>query len=450
MTNLTHNEIVQRLCQSGFSTYLVGGAIRDMFAGFDPSDFDITTSATPEQIFEVFSDRNVDTFGKTFGVTVVDGVDVATFRTDQYPNGNGAKNCQVRYATDIHSDLARRDFTINSLALCPITGDVIDDFNGRQDLQRRVLRFVGDAQARINEDPNRIVRACRFVAKFHASFAPETLEALIDSAHLVRDAVDPERIGIEIKKALLLPEPSLFFSALEVVGALQFVFPGIEKCVDHVHGRFHTETVWEHMLLACDKVSKKFPLVRLAALLHDCGKPEAFLRENGESFTYHEHISADLVDTWLSHLRFSNENRDFVRGLVRLHMWGSIEELSARAVRCLLFRLHELGVDIPSWFRLCIADRHANVRKNDFTFAEIKQNVQRLTRSCAVADTPMSVNALTLKGGDIIRVFGINPSPLVGQVQHHLLEFVLENGNECNQTSVLIEEAHKFLSSVSY
>jgi len=448
MNNLNHNDIITRLCQAGYPTYLVGGAIRDLFAGFEPADFDITTLATPEQIAEVFAGRNVGTFGKTFGVTLVDGIDVATFRYDTYPDGNGAKKCIVQYADNIHSDLARRDLTINSLALCPITGDVIDNHGGRKHLQKGILQFVGNPVDRINEDPNRIIRACRFLSKFEGVFESNTLNALQVNAHLVGTHVDLERIGIEIKKALELPQPSLFFSALHLIGALQYVFPGLENCVDHEHGKWHKETVWEHLLLAGDKVSPRFPLIRLAAFLHDAGKPASFARNSDGTFVGHEVSGSDVVNNWLAALKFSNEERAFVVGLVRSHMWGGSDDISPKAVRKLRFKLNELGVDVHSWLRLRIADRHANLIKDDFSLRDIIERARRVgATGSVIEDAPFTVHALALKGGDIIKIFKLKPGRIVSHTQKHLLDFVVENGSEFNTVEALTNEAAFFINA---
>lgn len=443
---MNHNEIIQNLCRAGFPTFLVGGAVRDIFTGEEPSDFDIVTQATPDEIEAVFQGRKVDTVGKSFGVTIVEGVEVATFRVDQFPNGNGSKNCEPVFASSIHEDLSRRDLTINALALCSISGELIDNHNGLEDLRNSVIRFVGNPDERIAEDPNRIVRACRFVAKIQGSFDPDTLFALQRNAHLVGTHVDPERIGKEVLKAVQLEQPSLFFSALQLIGALQHVLPCLVPCVNHEHGQWHKETVWEHLLLAGDRVDSKFPVVRLAAFLHDVGKPVAFRNNNDGTFVGHEVAGAELVDAELRRLRFSNSVREQVVGLVRAHMWGSdLHDLSPKAIRRLRFRLSELNVSPSDWFRIRIADRSANLNKESFTLTELRERLAAL-KFRGVQELPVfNANALALKGGDIIRRFGLTPGPLVGRIQRHLVEFVVENGFEFNNEQALGVEIINFL-----
>lgn len=448
MHSLNHNDIIETLNSKGFSTYLVGGAVRDIFTGNTPHDFDIVTQATPTQIQEVFQGFVVNTVGKSFGVTLVEGFEVATFRVDAFPEGYGAKNCKPVFADSIHSDVSRRDLSVNALALCTITGDLIDNHNGLNDLREGTIRFVGNADQRIAEDPNRIIRACRFLAKLNGTFATDTLEALRRNVHLVKTHVDVERISIEILKAMEVPQPSLFFSALHLIGALEIIFPGFEKSINHTHGLYHKENVWEHMMLAGDKVSAKFPLVRLAAFLHDVGKPMSFAHNNDNTFVGHEVSGADVVNKWLTDLRFSNEARLFVVGLVRSHMWGGSNDMSPKAMRRLLFRLNELGVDSRSWLRLRIADRSANLLKNPFTFTDISERMFKvgIFNGYGVVST-FSVNSLVLKGGELIKRFMLIPGPIVSSLQKHLLEFVIENGFEYNTEEALHEEALKFLNA---
>jgi len=142
--NLNHNDIINRLCASGFPTFLVGGAVRDFFDNKEPHDFDIVTKATPDEIAAVFNESKVNTVGASFGVTLVEGFEVATFRLDRFPNGNGSKNCVPIFAENVHEDLSRRDLTVNALALCPISGDLVDNHGGLSDLSQRLVRFVGD------------------------------------------------------------------------------------------------------------------------------------------------------------------------------------------------------------------------------------------------------------------------------------------------------------------
>ena len=272
---MDHLRIIERLCRCGYHVYVVGGAIRDMFIGKDPVDVDIVTSATPEEIEVFFGGYPVKSVGKAFGVVLVDGYEVATFRRDRY-RGLDDKACQVTFAGSIEEDLGRRDLTINAMALCDMSGDFIDPFHGRDDLRERTIRFVGNPRERIYEDPNRIVRACRFLAKVDGKFDPETFEALCDCAHYVRDYVVPERLKAEIMKAMKIKRASRFFCALRDIGALEHIFPAMERCYNHAHGPHHLEDVFDHLMICGDLISTRFPFLKLAGYLHDVGKPAAY------------------------------------------------------------------------------------------------------------------------------------------------------------------------------
>ena len=193
----TANEIVRCLCEEGWDAYVAGGAARDMLSGDTPYDHDIVTEAPYEIVKDLFHDRKVSLVGASFKVCIVDGIEVATYRKDSY-FGLSDKNCEVEEAETIQEDLARRDLTINSLAFCPYSGDIIDEYGGIDDLRKRVVKFTGNPIDRIMEDPCRILRACRFLSRIEGKFDPDTFQSLKEHSFLVRDYVTPERIRLEI------------------------------------------------------------------------------------------------------------------------------------------------------------------------------------------------------------------------------------------------------------
>ena len=225
----TPTYIIQKLCDFGYDTYIVGGAVRDLLAGKNPADIDIATSANFNQIEKLFKGHKIATGGTYFKVAFVDGIEVGTFRKDVY-NGLSDKDVKVIEAKTILEDLARRDLTINSMAFCQFTGDIIDPYKGRDDLKKRKIKFVGDAALRIYEDPNRIVRACRFLAVIDGIFDPETKKALKKLGHFVRDHVALERIRVEVLKAMKTRHASVFFNALHEIDVLQYIFPSLDCC----------------------------------------------------------------------------------------------------------------------------------------------------------------------------------------------------------------------------
>lgn len=434
---MDHSRIIERLCRCGYHAYVVGGAIRDMFTGKDPVDVDIVTSATPEEIEVLFEGYPVKTVGKAFGVVLVDGYEVATFRRDRY-RGLDDKACQVTFTGSIEEDLGRRDLTINAMALCDMSGDLIDPFHGRDDLMERTIRFVGDPKERIYEDPNRIVRACRFLAKVEGKFDPETFEALCDCAHYVRDYVAPERLKAEIMKAMKIKRASRFFCALHDIGALEHIFPAMERCYNHAHGPHHLEDVFDHLMICGDLISTKLPFLKLAGYLHDVGKPAAysFNRDKGHYvFFGHAEAGNRMVREEMGHLRFSNREIDNVSTLVSLHM-RVVQEMTPRAVRRLLKALNEQSLGYRDLLRLWLADWKANLAKGPPGISDLKTMVH--TFEGEKEQGAFSLMDLAVRGKDVMEVLGIPSGPRVGEVLKSLLERVLDQGQKLNHRETLL------------
>ena len=311
-------EIWARLLGYSQNSFVVGGAVRDILLGLEPNDFDFATSLRPDQIIEIFSDMQTDLVGESFGVVLVEGVEIATFRADKNTD-SGHQNAEVEYVDTIEDDLSRRDFTINAMAIT-LRGEIIDPFGGQEDLENSIIKFVGNAGQRIWEDPNRILRAARFAARFDFTIDFSGFKSIGDNIHLISN-IAPERIRIEIMKTLSsAQEVDQFFSILRLTGVLEIILPELVECYNHTGGRFHPETVWEHIIWAVNDISPRFPLVRLYALFHDIGKPRAFAENEDGSFVHHDSISARIARERLSLLKFSNEEINAVEGLVRCHM----------------------------------------------------------------------------------------------------------------------------------
>jgi putative nucleotidyltransferase with HDIG domain len=424
---MTENRIIRRLCDHGHKTYIIGGFVRDELLGHAPKDIDIVTSATPDEILELFRDRNCNKVGQTFAVVIVDGFDVATFRTEVY---NVPGKPEVTTTRDIVEDLKRRDFTFNTLALCPRSGDILDLHGGREDLANRVVRFVGNPKRRIDQDPVRIIRACRFKAKIDGEFHPTTLKALRDNVHLLRK-VDAERIRLEILQGLKIKKASRFIRALEEIGVLPFVFPSLQTTVGFEGGEFHGEDVFRHCTNVCDALHPKNPLLRLAGLLHDCGKPATW---NGSQFLGHETVGARIATKELQRLRFSVDEVKFVTGLIEVHM-NFMNNLTPRATRRLVKRLADHNVTLQDFIRIKVADRAGNEAKPNKPFADLIQSVRNIK---SVFDIPTNTNSLVINGNDIQELLGIGPSRQIGVIKDALLELVIDNGPEFNNRETLI------------
>lgn len=432
-------EVVARLCRNGYPAYIVGGAVRDELNDEEPKDHDIATNAEPHQVMLLFPDKKVDVVGVAFKVAMVDGIEVATYRKDFYPDGMGASRCKVERAKTILEDLARRDLTINAMAYCPYSGEVIDPYDGRFDLYNKIIRFVGDADLRIEEDPCRILRACRFLSKIEGTFADDTFLALIRNVDKIK-LVAPERIRMEIMKVLSYNKPSIFFEAMYAIGALQIIFPELAACYGHDGGKYHGETIFRHNMLAGNHISSKFPLLRLAGYLHDIGKPVAAEFDPDDAFVIsfhkHEEYGADIVEHRLKQLKFSTDEVKYVRNLVRMHMRQFGADTTAKAIRRLLKVLHENKVNPSDLMRIRIADRAANLNKPDFTLADIKVRYSNLVEEIR-KDAPVSTKMLAIDGRVVMQVLGIPQGKQVGEYLNRLLNVVIEQPSTNEKDSLI-------------
>jgi tRNA nucleotidyltransferase (CCA-adding enzyme) len=422
---MDHLDIVRRLCDNNCDTYIVGGGIRDMLLGNNPDDYDVVTEATPDKVLELFKDCKVKQVGKSFGVILVEGYEVATFRHDRYKDSK----CIVSFADTIHEDLGRRDLTVNAMAFCELTGELIDDHGGREDLENRVIKFVGNPTERIDEDPCRILRACRFLAKIDGSFSLDTFNALnwaVVQDNLINE-IAPERIRMEILKAMKTQIASQFFEALHMIGALKEILPSLASCWKHEHGAHHKEDVFEHCMYAGNAITTEDSILKLTGYLHDVGKPFAF--ENGK-FINHEIIGRNLIREELKKLTFTTDEINRICGLVRLHM-NSIQRMSPKAIRKLLRRFDEYGVVIDDFIVLRKADRKANIAREDFT-AEEWEAMEAQLKCEIIEEKPFNIHSLAFKGGDIIKEFSMEPGPMIGKLQEMMLDYIIEVGQEFN------------------
>jgi poly(A) polymerase len=315
--------IIRDLRARGHKAYLVGGCVRDRLLGIVPKDYDIGTDATPEEILSYFPHSEL--VGAHFGVILVgspDGVhvEVATFRSEG-PYSDGRRPDRVHFETDPALDAQRRDFTINGLMLDPLSGEVLDFVGGRADLDRRVVRAIGDAERRFGEDHLRMLRAVRFAARLNFSIAPETLAAIRRLAPAVRKT-SAERVRDELIRILteggarrgleLLDETGLMVHVLREAKAFQ----GVQQPPE-----FHPEgDVWTHVLLMAEQLRNPTPTLAFGVLLHDVGKPPTFRVAERIRFDGHAEVGAEMARNILSRLKFSTEDCRQVESLVANHM----------------------------------------------------------------------------------------------------------------------------------
>lgn len=421
ITKLNDTSIIERICKAGYEAYLVGGAVRDLFLDQEPLDRDIVTNALPDDLIDIFSDRHIDTVGKSFLVTLIDGYDVATYRKDIYSISGGCVPERVKHIKD---DLGRRDLTINALAYCPYTGDLIDYFDGIADLNNGVIRFVGDPTERIIEDPVRMIRACRFTTRLTspdgspAKLDSRSFTAICNNKELIK-SVPSERIKIEFDKVLKTADkPSVFIKNLYDTGLLELLIPELAKCFYFTGGNHHTEDLHDHLLIATDSLSKEKPLLRLAALLHDIGKPEVYDKEKG-SFLKHELIGSDIAHKVLKRLKYSTKEISYVTGIIKLHMLDVSTNIKPKSIRRYLKKCYDNQIPCEDLLLHKFADDIANVSKESFTEVDILV-ISKVFKTTAESGCPICIKDLDIDGRDVIEL-GYK-GKYIGIVLEHLLK----------------------------
>ena len=318
---LAHS-IVSRLRAAGHQAYLVGGCVRDLLLGRQPKDFDVATDARPDRVAELF--ERSEQVGAHFGVVLVreytSQVEVATFRSDA-SYSDGRRPDQVHFETDPRQDVLRRDFTINALLLDPETSQVLDFAGGQQDLQRRVIRAIGDAEQRFQEDHLRLIRAVRFAARLGFEIDPATMAALKRLHGLIAKVV-AERVRDELARILTEGGARRGFELLDETGLLGDILPevaamkGVEQPPE-----FHPEgDVWTHTLLLLEKLRNPTVTLAMGALLHDVGKPPTFRVAERIRFDGHVEEGVRLAHGILARLRFSYEQTEQILALIGQHM----------------------------------------------------------------------------------------------------------------------------------
>jgi tRNA nucleotidyltransferase (CCA-adding enzyme) len=433
-------DVCRKLRTAGHEAWLVGGAVRDLLHATPRAaqDFDVATSAHPADVARVFGKKRVIPTGEKHGtVTVlVDGpggrehVEVTTYRGEG-AYSDGRRPDAVEFVRTIEEDLKRRDFTMNAIAYDPIDDRVTDPFGGRADLAAGLLRAVGDPLERFREDGLRALRAVRFAAQ-HGFYIDPPTEAAIPRALDVFRKVSAERVRDELLKILCAPRPSVGLELMRTTGLLGDVIPELLESVGCHQNKFHAHDVWQHTLATVDATAVISPIgppwvVRMAALLHDIAKPRtAAPREDDpreRTFYRHELIGADLADLILKRLKLSTRDREHVVNLVRNHMFWYSAEWTGGTVRRFISRVGKESLD--DLFALREGDVRGRGRGEEpgVELDELKTRVAAEIASAAA----LKVTDLALGGADVMRILGIRPGPLVGEVLRRLLERVLDD-----------------------
>ena len=437
--------LCERLRAVGKRAWIVGGCVRDLMLGRAVNDWDVCTDAKPDEMLKVFP-RAIPTGIDHGTITVVMNkvhYEVTTLRGEgAYTDGR--RPDAVHFVDDISADLARRDFTVNAIAIDPTAGHVIDPFGGRVDLQARVLRAVGTAEERFAEDGLRVLRAARFVATLEMTLDPAT-EAAIRPTLATYRKVSAERIRDEWVKTMTATRPSRAFDVMRTTGILEVTCPELLEGVGMEQNKFHAYDVWRHGMECLDACVGD-PILRIAAMLHDVGKPRTrAIGDKTQDYTFYDHdrVGAEIADPILARLRFSNDDRARITQLVRHHLFHYSDEWTDAAVRRWIRRV---GKDrIEDLYTLNEADVRAKGR--DFTpdlaaLAGLKAHVARIL----AAGAALSTRDLRVNGRDLIQELSLKPGPILGEILDALLE-VVTNDPAANEKEALLAAARQLVAA---
>ena len=433
--------ILMHLEFNGYKAYLVGGSTRDIFNYKSPKDYDICTDATPKQVKSLFA-KSYDTGLKHGTVTIVlkdEHYEVTTMRKEGAYKDNRSPE-EVFFTNSLKEDVARRDFTINSIAI-DVNRNVYDYFGGLKDIENKIIRCVGKAEDRFNEDALRLIRCIRFSCQHNFTIEENTFQAIIKNAYLIQ-MISKERIRDELCKILLSDYPGYGIEMLERTGLLQYIIPELCECVGFEQcNPNHDKDVFEHTLSVLNNTPKILN-VRLGALLHDVAKPKCFtLDEDNIGHFYYHHIEGEkLTEKILSRLKFDNKTINDVKILVREHMFNFNENSKIKTSIIKKF-INRVGINnLENLYCLRVADIKGSKNKDQSKI----DNVTFLISEChkIIAEKqPLTVKDLAINGNDLMEL-GIKQGVKMGQILNNLLEKVLENP-ELNDKEVLLNMIRK-------
>ena len=431
------NMIIKTIQAAGFEAYAVGGCVRDSILGRVPDDWDITTSAKPEDVKKIFK-RTIDTGIEHGTVTVMldkEGFEVTTYRIDgEYEDSRHPK--EVTFTSNLKEDLRRRDFTINAMAYNDEIG-LVDIFGGISDIEKKTIRCVGDAKERFTEDALRMMRAVRFSAQLGYSIEEGTKEAIKELAPNLKN-ISAERIQVELVKLVVSNNPDYLKVAYET-GITAQVLPEFDLCMEtDQKNPHHIYSVGEHILHSMKHI-KNDKVLRLTMLFHDMGKPKSkTIDEKGvHHFHGHNEISKDIANEVLKRLRFDNDTIFKVKKLVYFHDYHPA--LTDKSVRKFITKIgKEL---VPLYLRVQKADVLAQSEyKRDEKLAKIEE-VSKIYDGIIERGECLSLKELAVNGKDLMDC-GISPGKEIGETLEHFLEMVIENPS-LNEKEILLNNLPK-------
>jgi tRNA nucleotidyltransferase (CCA-adding enzyme) len=438
--------ILETLWSSGHGGYVVGGALRDTLMGREATDWDVATDARPERLLTLFPGAHYE---NRFGTVLVPAepggaVEVTTFRRDiEYRDRR--RPDRVEFSDSLAEDLARRDFTINALAYGRAASAddpelrLVDPSGGQDDLMGRLIRAVGDPSERFEEDALRLLRAVRLATQLDFEIEPATLVALRQAARHAAE-VSPERVGQELRKMLAVPTPARGFRLLAETGLLAPLFPLLARQIGMAQQKAPGVDLWEHTLRTLDAAARLAPgdlTLAMAALFHDCGKPETWADGH---YIGHDDVGARRAAGLLRRMAIPRREAEPIVDLVRWHMFGYESRWSDAAVRRFIQKVGR--ATLPRLLQLREADNLGSGEPADAGGVdELRERVAaELERG-----VPLSVRDLAVDGDDLQEALGLPPGPSLGAILDRLLETVIADP-ERNRPATLLADVRAWIA----
>lgn len=416
--------ILEQLHQHGHAAYVVGGSVRDALLDRRETDWDLATDALPERTLQLLPGA---VYENAFGTVAIrrehQVVEITTFR-HEHEYADFRRPHRLEFGDDIRADLARRDLTVNAVAWGveagaePFEPAIVDPFDGLADIDAGVLRAVGDPNARFREDALRMVRAVRLAATLGFEIEPATLAAIRGNAALVGH-LSGERIAAELAKLLAAPRPSVGLRIAQETGVLAVISPELAAQPGVPQNKVEGEDLWDHTLRAVDAAPADRPIVRLAALLHDIGKPATLADGH---FHHHDVVGSEQAEALLGRLHAPRATTDEVVDLVRHHMFTVDPDATDAAIRRFIRRIGRDRVD--ALLALRRADDIGSGRPSDSP--SLVAFAARIEAELA-AEAALDRYALKIDGTDLMRELGLEPGPRLGRILDELVEQVISD-----------------------
>jgi tRNA nucleotidyltransferase (CCA-adding enzyme) len=427
----------------GFEAYIVGGCVRDFLLEKEPKDWDVTTNAKPEEIQKVFPDSFYENSFLT--VTARTGskkselaeIEITTYRFEAKYSDKRHPD-EVKYAETLQEDLSRRDFTINALAM-DLKKKIVDNFDGQKDLENKIIRTVGNAEERFNEDALRMLRAVRFATTLDFEIEEKTAEAIKKNS-IWLDAVSKERIRDEFVKIIMADNAGRGIELLRELGLLKYIVPELLDNYGVSQNKHHIYDCYQHAVKSLEYTAKKnFNMhVRIAALLHDIGKPRS---KNGEgenaTFYNHEMIGAKMAFYILDNLKFPKKDIEKITKLVKFHLfYYNVDEVGEASVRRLVKNVGPENME--ELLQVRQADRIGSgvPKAEPYKLRHLKYLIEKVSKD------PISAKMLKINGNNLMKILGDKPGPKIGWILDVLLGYVLDDPKK-NTKAFLEKEVAK-------